>query len=141
MIQKKSLSLNGNQGAFLASFGDPLKLRFRSDLSRHSCPCRLHSQLLHQPPRQAYRITLHLPSGSWPPISCIMSLNIFSLTPPPLRAGECSGKIVPILKPLGTAGAGALLSFGMGIPAIRKRKGESSVVGCDLRCSDISLYR
>lgn len=66
-------------------------------------------------------------------ISCITSFKIFSLTPPPLSAGECSGTISLIFHPFGTAGGG-MGSLGGGMPWIRRRRGDSIVVGWACRC-------
>lgn len=55
-----------------------------------------------------------------PCISAMASLSGLSLTPPPLYAGECIGRILPIFQPLGAAGAVGSFS-GAGRPLIRKR--------------------
>jgi len=69
-----------------------------------------------------------------PCISAIISLNRLSLTPPPLMAAECRGKMSPIFQPRGIAGGGGGLEDGA-IPAIRRRRGEVSVVGCAFKYS------
>lgn len=53
-------------------------------------------------------------------ISAIASLRGLSLTPPPLYAGECMGRILPIFQPLGAWGAAGSFS-GVGRPLILKR--------------------
>lgn len=63
---------------------------------------------------------------------CIISLKIFSLIPPPLSAGLCSGNTVPIFHPSGTAG-GSTGPSGAGIPWIRSRSGVCGVDGWDFR--------
>lgn len=80
------------------------------------------------PPAAIFAIPC-IPSGNWPPISAIMSFKKLSLTPPPDKAGECNGNILPILKPRGMAGAIGFWSLGMGRPWIWSFMGESSVVG------------
>lgn len=72
-----------------------------------------------------------------PCISCIISFNILSLTPPPLNAGECSGSTPLIFHPFGTAGGG-IGPLSIGIPCIGSRSGESFVVGCNFRCRHTS---
>ena len=82
-----------------------------------------------------------MPAGSCPPICCIICDIMSSLTPPPDNAGECNGRILPIFEPRGIAGGMGLPSFGIGSPGTCIFKGVFSSVGCDLRYSDISLYR
>ena len=67
-------------------------------------------------------------SLSPPCISAIISLNIFSLTPPPLAAAECSGIMVGIFHPFGIAGGGGA-SVGCGKPGTFNLSGDSLVVG------------
>lgn len=79
-----------------------------------------------------------VPSTIPPPCACIsfiMSFKIFSLTPPPLSAGECKGNIVFSFHPLGTAGGESSFS-GIGIPWMRNCSGDSGVVGCERRYAD-----
>ncbi len=71
-----------------------------------------------------------------PPISAIISFSIFSLTPPPLNAGLCSGRMRLIFHPLGTAGSGGGVS-GIGMPAMRNLSGDCAVVGCACRYVDM----
>lgn len=55
------------------------------------------------------------PPAPFPCISDIISLRKSSLIPPPLRAGECRGRMVPIFQPRGMAGVGiGLLGSGGG---------------------------
>src|SRR5882762_9834368 len=46
------------------------------------------------------------PPAASPCISAIISWKKFSLTPPPVSAGECRGRIVFIFHPRGIAGSG-----------------------------------
>lgn len=96
------------------------------------------------PPPIPPNIPANPPPGPPPPppcafcISCITSFKIFSLTPPPLSAGECSGSMSLIFHPFGTAGGG-MGSCGGGIPWILRRRGDSAVVGWALRCWEIRV--
>lgn len=65
-------------------------------------------------------------------ISFIASLNELSLTPPPVKAGECNGKTLLIFHPRGVAGGPGGFS-GTGMPCNLSLKGDCSVVGCDCR--------
>lgn len=81
-----------------------------------------------------FAIALPMPPGIPPGIipdcssSLMVSLSGLADTPPPVSAGECRGRTEPIFQPRGAGGAGCG-SLGTGKPAMRRRKGEVSVVG------------
>lgn len=87
-----------------------------------------------------FGLPLPMLPGLAPCISAIMSLKRSSLTPPPLTAAECIGRIEFIFQPRGMAGGGSGSVVG-GMSASRNRSGVRSVAGFAFKCAATLLYR